>query len=68
MDLTLPLGLAAGLFLLALFAGWRGSRPPNPHKEPRLVPWRFIMLASAACLFFILAYIGQQTGVIAGPR
>jgi hypothetical protein len=68
MDLTLPLSLAASLLALALFSGWRGSRPPNPHKGPRLVPWRFVMLAAAACLFFVLAYVGQQAGLIAGPH
>ena len=39
--------VAAGLLALAVFAGWRGMRPPNPHKGPRLVPWRWIMLLSA---------------------
>ena len=28
---------------------------------------RVLLLAAAACLFFVLAYIGQQTGLI-GPR
>jgi hypothetical protein len=56
MDLTLTLEVAAGLFAVAAFAGWRGARPPNPHKGPRLMPWRFIMLLSAATLMFVLGH------------
>ncbi|MGZ6014559.1 MAG: hypothetical protein ACXWKM_02335 [Phenylobacterium sp.] len=56
MDLTLTLEVAAGFFALAVFAGWRGARPPNPHKGPRLAPWRFIMLLSAAILIFVLGH------------
>ena len=40
--------LAAACAILAAVAGWRGARPPNPHRGPRLVPWRFIMVLAAA--------------------
>ena len=60
MDMSLTLGLGAGLAALAAFAGWRGARPPNPHKGPRLMPWRFIMLAAAACLVFVLGHLVQM--------
>jgi len=56
MDLTLTLEVAAGFFAVAVFAGWRGARPPNPHKGPRLMPWRFIMLLSGAVLLFVLGH------------
>ena len=40
--------LAAGaLALVAVFAGWRGARPPNLRRGPRMVPWRFLMVLSA---------------------
>ena len=68
MDMTLTLGLTGGLLALALFAGWRGARPPNPHKGPRLVPWRFIMLACAAGLVPLLGHLVQMLGLTgAGP-
>jgi hypothetical protein len=57
MDLTLTLELAAGFLAAAVFAGWRGARPPNPHKGPRLMPWRFLMILSAAVLLFVLGHL-----------
>jgi hypothetical protein len=57
MDLTLTLEFAAGFFAVAVFAGWRGARPPNLHKGPRLMPWRFLMVLSAAVLLFVLGHL-----------
>ena len=57
MDLTLTLELAAGFLATAVFAGWRGARPPNPHKGPRLMPWRFLMIMSAAVLLYVLGHL-----------
>jgi hypothetical protein len=63
MDLTVSLGLAVGLAALALFAGWRGARPPDLRRGPRLVPWRAIMVVCAACLLFLVRIIGQLMGI-----
>lgn len=63
MDMTLTLEIAAGLLALAVFAGWRGARPPNPHKGPRLMPWRFLMLAAAACILPLLVHIVTLLGL-----
>ncbi|MDB5447878.1 MAG: hypothetical protein JWQ97_3195, partial [Phenylobacterium sp.] len=55
MGLTLTLWLAAGLAGLAVFAGWRGARPPDLRRGPRLVPWRMLMtLAALAALVFVV--------------
>jgi hypothetical protein len=62
MDMTLTLAIGAGLLAVAAFAGWRGARPPNPHRGPRLIPWRFIMLAAAACLLPILVHLAALLG------
>src|SRR5688572_6012427 len=48
MTLSVTLALAAAFLALTVFAGWRGARPPNFAKGPRLAPWRFIMLLAAA--------------------
>lgn len=66
MGLVLTLQLAAACLSLALFAGWRGARPPDPRRGPRLVPWRFLMTL-AACGALILAVhavnlLGVSTG------
>jgi hypothetical protein len=66
MDMTLTLAIGAGLLTLAAFAGWRGARPPNPHRGPRLMPWRFIMLAAAACLLPILVHLAALLGPASG--
>jgi hypothetical protein len=65
MDMPLTLSLAGGFFALAAFAAWRGARPPNPHRGPRLAPWRFIMLLAAAVLIFLLGHAVRM--LTAGP-
>ena len=71
MDMTLTLAVMAGFAGLAVFAGWRGARPPNPHKGPRLMPWRFIMLLAAAgtlpMIVHVLNLLGVTTGNGRGP-
>lgn len=66
MSLQTTLAIAAALLALTVFAGWRGARPSNPAKGPRMVPWRMIMLLSAACsmpmLVHILNLLGMKTG------
>ncbi len=67
MDLTATIAACAGLLALAVFAGWRGALPPNPHRGPRMAPWRFIMLLSAAGLLGALTWLAGLLGLIA-PR
>ena len=57
--MTFPVTAAlAGLFLaLSVFCGWRGARPSQPHKAPRLIPWRFLMLAAFAVMVTMLVHI-----------
>lgn len=66
MDLQITLAIAAGLAALGLFAGWRGARPPDPHRGPRLVPWRFIMLLSAAGLLLMVVHAVNLMGITTG--
>ncbi len=66
MDLPLTLTLACGFLALAVFAGWRGARPPNPHKGPRLMPWRFLMLLAAAGLLAMLVHVVNLLGLTTG--
>lgn len=66
MSFELTLAIAAGLLALAVFAGWRGARPPNPLKGPRMIPWRMIMLLSAACMMPILVHLLNLAGVTTG--
>jgi hypothetical protein len=65
MDLRLLIALGTGFAALAAFAGWRGARPPNPMKGPRLIPWRAIMVFSAAAAVIVLVQAERAVGL--GP-
>jgi len=57
MDLKLTLILLAISLTLAAVSGWRGALPPNLNKGPRMMPWRFLMLASTALAFLLLIHV-----------
>jgi hypothetical protein len=66
MDLLTTL-IAIAVFLgLAVFCGWRGARPPNLLKGPRMAPWRPMMMACAVITLLLAAHLlnllGFQTG------
>jgi hypothetical protein len=67
MDLPLTLMLAAAALALALACGWRGARPPDPRKGPRMVPWRFLMLLAAAGFMVMAVHAINLAGVTTGP-
>lgn len=66
MDLNLTLGLTAAFLAVAVFAGWRGARPPDFLKGPRLIPWRFIMVTAAAGLLVLVVHLVNLLGVKTG--
>ncbi len=58
--------IAVALGALAGFAGWRGARPPNPMKGPRMIPWRPIMVIAATAAILCLGIAERMAGII--PR
>ncbi|WP_411287833.1 hypothetical protein [Phenylobacterium sp.] len=66
MGMSVTLSAIAALLALAVFAGWRGARPPNPYKGPRLMPWRFIMLLASACALIVVVHLVNLMGVTTG--
>ena len=66
MSFPTTLAIAAALLALAAFAGWRGARPSNPLKGPRMIPWRMIMLLAAACSMPMLVHLLNLMGVMTG--
>ena len=40
-----------------VFAGWRGARPPDLIRGPRLVPWRFLMIVAAAVAVALIVHL-----------
>jgi hypothetical protein len=67
MSLTVTLALLVAALALAVFAGWRGSRPWDPRRGVRMVPWRFIMLLSGAAIMVLAIHIGTLMGVPQRP-
>ena len=63
MSLSLTLILLAAALALTLFAGWRGARPPDLIKGPRMAPWRFVMLLSGALATLLLIHLGTLMGL-----
>lgn len=67
MTLSTTLILLAASLALTLLAGWRGAQPPDPRKEPRMIPWRFIMLAAAALALLLLIHLTTLFGAERAP-
>lgn len=63
MSTPLTLGLIAAAVALTTFAGWRGARPWDPTRGVRMIPWRFIMILSAAAILLLAIHLGAQLGV-----
>jgi hypothetical protein len=66
MTLSVTLALAAAFLALAVFAGWRGAKPPNFAKGPRLAPWRFIMLLAASAALLMIVHLVNLLGMSTG--
>jgi hypothetical protein len=58
-------GTAAGV-ALAVFCGWRGSRPADPHRGVRLMPYRFLMILCAAWVLVMAVHILNLAGFSTG--
>ncbi|WP_395670386.1 hypothetical protein [Phenylobacterium sp.] len=66
MDLPVTAAIALGLLAIAVFAGWRGARAPDPLRGPRLIPWRAIMVTAAAGLLIIVVHLVNLLGITTG--
>ena len=66
------LGLPATLALLALtaavaaFASRQATRPPNPSRGPRMIPWRGVMLTAVAAGLVLVVHLVNLLGVETG--
>lgn len=65
--MSATLAITAAFTGLAAFAGWRGARPPDLVKGPRMMPWRLIMLTSASVVILLLVHLASLTGVYTPP-
>ena len=67
MDLAVTSALMALCLALAGFFGWRGARPPDIRRGPRLVPYRLLMLMMAAGLMVLLTHEAALLGLSKKP-
>ena len=63
MDLTQTLAAAAFALAAAVFCGWRGARPPDLSRGPRMIPWQWLMLVSGAAVALMLVHLVNLLGL-----
>ncbi len=63
MDVSTTLAAAALFIVLTALSAWRGSLPPNLIKGPRMMPWRMIMVTSAAVVLVLLVHLASLLGL-----
>lgn len=68
MDAPLTLALFLAAVAGAVFSGWRGARPSDPARGPRLIPWRPLMIAFAVAALLMLVHLLNLAGVQTGRR
>ena len=67
-----PVTVTSTLVLLGLalamtgFSAWRGARPPDLTKGPRMAPWRLLMLLGAGVSLLLLVHLVNLLGVQTG--
>jgi len=62
---TTLIAAAAGAALTA-FCGWRGARPPDLNRGPRLIPYRALMVLGATFVILMLVHLVNLGGVTTG--
>lgn len=68
MTLTVTLTALFVALAIAVFSGWRGSRPPDLMRGPRMVPYRFVMVLASAVALFMMLHLMTLAGFDTGPR
>ncbi|ESQ77190.1 hypothetical protein [Asticcacaulis sp. AC402] len=69
MDPALNVILLIAGVLFTVLAGWLGARPPDLRRPgPRMVPWRFVMLLSAAFTAVMFSILMHHYGLGQPPR
>ncbi len=68
MSLTVTLALLAAVVVVMVFAGWRGSRPSQPHLGVRMIPWRFVMILAVPLALLLVIHLAALLGVLPPPR
>lgn len=71
MTLTMTLIALFVVAALTVVSAWRGSRPPDLTRGPRMAPWRMLMLVGVVTCIFLLVHLVNLAGFdtsAAAPR
>ena len=68
MSLSVTLAVLVLILGIGGFCAWRGAAAPNPHRGPRLVPYRFLMVLCGAIALYLAAHVINLMGVTTGTR
>ncbi|HEX5377609.1 MAG TPA: hypothetical protein VFW47_03510 [Phenylobacterium sp.] len=66
MTVPITLALTAIFAALAVFCGWRGARPPDLMRGPRMIPWRMLMVAASTGVLVFVVHLVNLLGVTTG--
>jgi len=66
MDWPATLALVGAVAAFAAFCGWRGARPPDLVRGPRMIPWRLLMVLSFFVLLLLLVHLANLAGFTTG--
>jgi hypothetical protein len=67
MSLPITLVLMLAAVALTVFCGWMGAKPRD-YAKPRIVPWQFIMLLSAAIVLVMIVGLLNELGITTGAN
>ncbi len=71
MTLTMTLVALFAAAALTVVSAWRGARPPDLTRGPRMAPWRMLMLLGVVTCIFLLVHLVNLAGFdtsAAAPR
>jgi hypothetical protein len=67
MTPLITIALMLAFVALTVFCGWMGAKPRD-YAKPRMVPWQFLMLLSAALVLVMLVGLLNELGITTGAN
>ena len=66
MTASVTIALFVSALAFGAFCAWRGAQPPNLIRGPRMIPYRFLMVLSAAAALLFLVHLVNLMGATTG--
>lgn len=66
MEWTITLSVAGASLASTIFAAWQSGRPRKDSLQTKWIPWRFVVLVSAAVLLLSVVHAINLMGVATG--